>query len=160
MIAEALRRLCALSLLCGAAMSIAPEGTVKRMTGVVCAAALICAAAQPLVGMDLEAYALELARNRAREEEFLSENGDINDRLNRLVIEQSYEEYIRDKAVEAGLSVDSVDVTAQWDTEGLWVPYSMEISCGGDREAERKLTGTIEAELGIPAERQEYIWAD
>lgn len=156
MIASALRQLCAMSILCGAAMSLAPEGTVKRMMGVVCAVALLSAAIQPLIGLDFSAYALELARYDRREEEFLAENSELNDRLNRLVIQERYETYIRDKAEETGIRVDRIKVAVQWNTEGLWVPYSLEISCTGSERDRQRLRGTVEAELGIPAERQQW----
>lgn len=156
MIASALRQLCGLSVLCGAAMSIAPEGSVKRMMAVVCSVALILAAAQPLAGLDLAAYALELAKVQDREEAFLAENSDINDRLNRLVIEERLEAYIEDKAVRAGLHVERLRLTVQWSTEGLWVPYALEIDCRGSESAKGQLRGALEAELGIPAERQQW----
>ena len=156
MIAGLIRRLCAMSILCGAAMSIAPEGTVKRMLAIVCSAALVSAAAEPLIGLDLSAYALELARYERRQEEFLDANAELNDQLNRLVIEERYEEYIKDKAGQHGWSPDRIKVTVQWSTEGLWVPYALEISGSGNESGRRALSGVIEAELGIPAERQQW----
>lgn len=158
MIASCIRQLCALSILCGAAMSIAPEGSVKRIMGVLCSAALILAAIQPLKGLDLSQYALELAKYEEREAEFLESGEDMNDRLNRLVIQQGYETYIKDKATELGIETRSVSVGVQWSMDGLWVPDTAEIDGEGTGESKRALGRIIEAELGIPAERQ--YWSE
>lgn len=158
MIASCIRQLCALSIFCGAAMSMAPEGSVKRVMGVLCSAALILAVIQPLKGMDLSQYALELAKYEEREAEFLEGGEDMNDRLNRLVIQEGYETYIKDKATELGIEMRSVSVSAQWNMDGLWVPESVELDGEGAGESKRELSRIIEAELGIPAERQ--YWSE
>ena len=156
MIGSAIRQLCLLSVLCGVAMSLAPEGAVKKVLTIACSAVLISAVIQPLAGLDFSAYALELAKNSERETAFLENNGDLNDRLNRLVIQEQCQAYILDKAEALGLRLDRVTVLAQWNSEGLWVPYSAELA-GTDNEQERKKLGTaIEAELGIPEERQQW----
>ena len=54
MISQSIRQLCALSLLCGAALSILPEGGVKRVAEVVCTASLIVALVNPLKALDME----------------------------------------------------------------------------------------------------------
>lgn len=158
MIASCIRQLCALSILCGAAMSLAPEGSVKRVMGVLCSVALILAAIQPLKGLDLSQYALELAKYEEREAEFLESGEDMNEMLNRLVIQQGYESYIMDKAAELGIEIQSLSVGVQWNLDGLWVPDSVELHVQSSGESQRKLSGIIEAELGIPAERQ--YWSE
>ena len=156
MIASAIRQLCLLSVLCGVAMSLAPEGSVKRILSIACSVVLISAVVQPLAGLDLSTYALELAKNSERKAAFLENSADINDRLNRLVIQQECQTYILDKAGEMGLSLSRVTVLAQWNSAGLWVPYSAELT-GTENEAEqRRLGAVIEAELGIPEERQQW----
>lgn len=157
MIGSCIRRLCALSILCGAALSISPEGSAKRVMNIVCAAALLCAVIQPLAGMDFSEYALELARTEQRRGEFLENSGEINDRLNRLVIQGKYEAYIMDKAAEFGIPMTAVRVEVRWNAEGLWVPDSAKYTCSGCGETEKTaLVQTVEAELGIPAERQQW----
>lgn len=155
MISDVIRSLCALSILCGAALSITPEGTVKRLMEIVCSVVLITAVVKPLSGFDFAAYALELARFDQRKEEFLEENYDIHERLNRLVIEERYETYIMDKAMELNAALERAEVTAEWSMEGYWLPYSAELTCAGE-ECREKLSGLIEAELGIPAGRQRW----
>lgn len=155
MIAGVIKQLCAMSLLCGAAMSIAPEGTVKRVLEIVCSVVLLTAVVRPLIGMDFTAYALQLAKFEEKEEEFLDQSADLNDRLNRLVIEEKYETYIMDKAEEQGVGLDGVQVTVEWNMEGFWVPYSVQLDCRNESGREA-LSGILEAELGIPAERQQW----
>lgn len=157
MISSVIRQLCAMSILCGAAISIAPEGTVRRMLEIVCSVVIISAVAQPFIGVDFAAYALELARFEEREAEFLADNSELNDRLNRLVIEERYETYIMDKANELGAEVYSVEVSVQWSMDGFWTPYSVQISCGS-HAGQKELSGRIEAELGVPAERQQWSY--
>lgn len=156
MISSAIRQLCLLSLVCGAALTLAPEGTVKRILGIACSAALLLAAVEPLAGLDLSAYALELAKNSERRAEFLDGSADLNQRLNRLVIEEECEAYILDKAEEMGLDLEQAEVLAQWNSEGLWVPASVKLTGQAEQRERRRLGGLIEAELGIPEERQQW----
>lgn len=155
--AESIRRLCALSILCGAALSISPKGNVRRIMGIVCAAALICAVIEPIRGMDFSAYSLELAKTEQRREEFLTENADTGERLNRLVIQEQYRAYIMDKAKELDIPMSEVSLELRWSGEGLWLPESASYTAapGGDRAA---LEDTVQAELGIPKEKQG--WSD
>lgn len=156
MIAAAIRQLCALSILCGVAMSITPEGSVKRIMSIVCSVVLISAAVEPITRIDFDVYSLELAKYSERESQLISRSEDMNDRLNRLVIEAEYESYILDKANKLSISEISADVTAYWSVEGFWVPETVEIICRCDEQQQRLLADTIEAELGIPAERQQW----
>ena len=59
-----------------------------------------------------------------------------------------------DKAAERGLNPESVNITARWSMDGFWIPDSVSISCSCDGEKQQIMQGIIEAELGIPAERQ------
>lgn len=153
--AESIRRLCALSVLCGAALSISPKGNVRRIMSIICAAALICAVLEPLAGMDFSAYSLELAKAEQRREEFLEQNGDAGERLDRLVIQEQYRAYIMDKAKELGIPLTEVSVELRWSSEGLWLPESVVYTAGdgGNRGA---LEQTVEAELGVPVQRQNW----
>ena len=128
--AESIRRLCALSILCGAVI-------------------------EPIRGMDFSAYSLELAKAEQRREEFLTENADIGERLNRLVIQEQYRAYIMDKARELDIPMSEVSLELRWSGEGLWLPESASYTSapGGDRSA---LEEIVQAELGIPIEKQNW----
>lgn len=152
-----LREICALSIICGVAMSITPEGGAKRVIGILSSAILIIAIVTPLKDFDFEAYALELAKYREQEAELTARGEEINERLNRLVIEQECQAYIMDKAIETGFEAKEAKVTLQWSTEGVWVPYAAEISGEATPKERLRLSESIMAGLGIPQER--VIWA-
>ena len=156
MIQQSIRQLCAIALLCGAALSILPEGGVKRVAEVVCTASLILAIVSPLKSLDMEGYALESAKRHELEAALTDEAEDARRRLNRLVIEQEYEAYIMDKALELGLEGLAVDVEVQWSLEGLWMPYGASVSGVCGQTGKEKLSALMAADLGIPYERQRW----
>ncbi len=156
MIHQSIRQLCALSLLCGAALSILPEGGVKRVAEVVCTASLIIAIVSPLKALDMDTYALESARRHDLESTLTADAKAAEQRLNRLVIEQEYEAYIMDKALELGLEGLAVDVEVQWSLEGLWMPYGASISGVCSQTGKEQLSALMAADLGIPYERQRW----
>lgn len=158
MIEKSIRQLCLMSVLCGAAMSLSPNGGVKKIMSVLCTAVLALSIINPIKGIDFSSLSLETAELHEREAELSLKGSEINDRLNRLVIQSEYEAYIMDKAAELGLRAESAKVEAQWSSDGLWVPYSAEIVFSGEEKESSKLCDIIEAELGIPAERQ--YWSE
>ena len=156
MIHQSIRQLCALSLLCGAALSILPEGGVKRVAEVVCTASLIIAIVSPLKALDMDTYALESARRHDLESSLTADAKAAEQRLNRLVIEQEYEAYIMDKALELGLEGLAVDVEVQWSLDGLWMPYAVSLSGDCSQSGKEQLAALMTADLGIPYERQRW----
>lgn len=112
---------------------------------------------KPIKEIDFDIYALETARLREAEAAINESAERIDDRLNRAVIEEQCEEYILDKAEELGANVSGVKVQAQWNLDGLWVPYSAEIDVPDIGSAKAALEGMIQNELGIPAERQMWM---
>lgn len=157
MIQESIRQLCAVSIFCGAAINITPEGGVRRIMQLLCTAALTMAILSPIKEIDFDIYALETARLREAESAINESAERIDGRLNRAVIEEQCEEYILDKAEELGANVSGVNVQAQWSLEGIWVPYSAEINAPDIGSVKGALESVIENELGIPAERQMWM---
>ena len=105
---------------------------------------------------DWESYALSLAELRGASDA-ISASADAQGRqLRRFVIEQECGEYIWDKAVELELEVRDVAVGTAWSEEGVWVPQSAVITLGRDGARRERLSSLIEAQLGIPAARQEW----
>ena len=89
--------------------------------------------------------------------EQLEERGDaVRDSMSRTVIEQECEAYIMDKAEAMGITVDTVKVRAFWNSEGVWVPESAEIRSACTERERKRLSDVIFADLGIPAEKQEW----
>ena len=77
-------------------------------------------------------------------------------RIFRLVIEEEIRTYIRDKAEASGLEIVSAEPSLRWSTEGLWIPDSVSILFAGTDSAKTALAKRLEAELGIPLERQQW----
>ena len=153
---EALRQLCGLSLFCGIALGLMPEGGVKKAASIACTVVLVMTALLPLGTLDVSQYSLELAKYRGMGEQ-LEERGDaVRDSMSRTVIEQECEAYIMDKAEAMGITVDTVKVRAFWNSEGVWVPESAEIRSACTERERKRLSDVIFADLGIPAEKQEW----
>lgn len=149
---EVIREVCVLSVLFSAAMSLAPEGSVRKMMNIACTVVLMSNLLAAIHDFDYKSYSLELAKYKDREKIFLEGSEQANERLNKAVIEQSYSTYILDKAKELNVDVDEIKVTAVWSTEGLWLPDTVQINCGYSQ----RLSEYIEVELGIRKQRQEW----
>ncbi len=153
---SAVRQICVLSVLCGAVMSLTPEGGVKRVLSVLCALLLSASLLSAFRELDYDSYALELSRYREREQTFLAENTERNRRLNRLVIEDECRTYILDKAEKLGLELENVRVDVRWSVDGFWVPDAVSMEYRGEERQREQMQDLIMGELGIPAERQEW----
>ena len=153
---EVIRALCALSVLCGIAQLLAPEGAAKRAISFVSAVVLLAGGVRLLREPDWESYALEARQLQIREESYTQENTEKLRSLDRRVIEAQYGAYILDMAAKQGLDVTEVGVEAVWSTDGLWLPYSLWMEGDLTPEERLRLSGRIEAELGIPRERQTW----
>jgi len=149
------------ALLCSLAMALIPRGRVRTATRLVCGLALAFALLSPLADLDLTDYALDLSRYRRDLAERQQTVGEANDRLARAIIEEESAAYIWDKAQGLGLTVRSVTVRATWgDAQQLWVPYETTMDLDGDSALRARLSREIEAELGIPAQRQKWSAED
>ena len=131
----AIRELCLLAVLCAAVTSICPEGNVKKICSLTCSIVMITAALKPLAGFDFNEYAVQLAHYREMGAALTESSQELDNRLNRLVIEE---------------------VTAAWSTDGFWYPEGAVISCPDPAAASQALSGVIERELGILESAQEW----
>ena len=153
---EALRQLCGLSLFCGIALGLMPEGGVKKAAAIACTVVLVMTVLLPLGSLNLSQYSLELAKYREMGEQLEEKGSEVRDSMNRTVIEQECEAYIMDKAEVLGIDVDQVNVRAFWNSEGVWVPESAEIRSGCGESEKKRLADVIFADLGIPAEKLKW----
>ena len=152
---ECVRALCILSIVCGAVLSLCPEGVAKKILRVLPTVVLLAVIFDCMGKLDLAPYSLELARSREWENTLLRDSGEMSDRLNRLVIEQEYASYVERRAEAAGVTVSEIRIRARWSKEGLWLPDSSRIHL--IRESEKEVLAQILlAELGIPREHQEW----
>ena len=147
---------CAVSLFCGVALCLCPEGSGKRALSFVCSVVILSAVINSIRGLDWEEYALEGARLREREQAFLEHNLEIRQELDRRVIEEGYEAYVMETAQKLALPLREVRVVAEWSLEGLWIPHSAVLTGECSEEQRGILASRLETDLGIPRERQEW----
>ena len=139
----------AVSILCAGAEALMPEGPVKRVGKLVCGL-LLLAVLLPL-GQDAVWTGAETASAWAPDETELKQAAL---QLQKAVIEQEYAAYIVDKAAERGMEC-TAQVTCR-ETDGLLLPWETAVSGSLPAEETAWLVRTISADLGVPAERQQY----
>lgn len=86
---EVLRQLCGLSLFCGIALGLMPEGGVKKAASIACTVVLLMTVLIPLSRLDLSVYSMELAKYREMGEDLSEKGSEVRDSMNRTVIQQS-----------------------------------------------------------------------
>ncbi len=153
---ETIQELCVLSVFCGAALRLAPEGAVRRVTSVLCTAVLLLCVLGGIRALDFDSYALEQGILREQEQRFRIAAEESRQRLDRLVIEQELQTYIQNKAEQRGLRILELETGLTWRTEGLWIPHALSVSYAGPHEQAERLAEELEAELGVPRERQRW----
>lgn len=153
---KAIRMLCVLSVFCALAMNLIPEGRERRVMSFVCSVVLLASALRYAREPDWEIFALETAQLRQREKVFLENAEQLTDQLQRVVIEEECETYILNKARQMQIDLASVEITAQWSMEGLWIPYSAVLTGETGDERRALFSALLESELGIPSTRQEW----
>lgn len=153
---EAVREICFLSVICAAACSIAPEGGVKSVMGVLSSVILMLTILRPLGEIDIKAYGESLAKLHEMEQSLEYEGEDIRKRLNRLVIEEEYCAYIKDKAEENGIRLDELEISMAWSTDGYWMPASLKLGVSEKNIRTEGFASLLEAELGVSINDQ--VW--
>ena len=151
-----IRELCALSILCGVALSLTPEGSGRRVMSFACSLALLSCVLGGIKTLDWDVYSMEISRYRESEQTFLEQSGEIRDDLDRRVIEAECRAYVLEQAVRLGIPIRDAAVRVDWSTEGLWVPYKATVYGNLTDQEKGRLARILETELGIPGERQEW----
>lgn len=149
-----IRGLAGVAVFSAIALTLTPSGRVKNVLRALCGLIMVIALLRPLIGIDLADYGRSLAKYR--ESLIARTDTEAGDRLSRIIIENETRAYILDKAAGLGLAPQSVSVSARW-ANGFWVPDQVSVTgpTGADAEA---LSNLIEAQLGIPKDRQH--WSD
>lgn len=155
-----IRQVCVLSVVCGIVISLSPEGSMRKVTSFACSVVLLSCVFGGFRGLDWDTYALQTARLRERERQFLEQSTEIRNGLDRRLIEKECREYVLEQASQIGTGISDASVTVEWSLEGVWVPNSIKLWSSFDVEERQKLTKILETELGIPEERQEWIEHD
>ena len=146
--------LCAASVITACALSITPNGAVKRVLRLVCGVVLTMVLVSPLLQPDMTGYAFSLADYRNRAAALTEELKDTEKRLNRMYIEERCAAYILDEAHALGLE-GRVEVRAKW-RDDCWVPWEVQLYMNASEESRQRLAARLEGELGITAERQSW----
>lgn len=140
------------ALICVIALTLMPEGRIKKAGKIICGVAMVFAIISPFLKTDLSDYAERIAGYKA-EAAALTQNGsEYSENLNRTYIEDKCEAYILDKAEKIGAEIYEVEVMAKWSTDGFWYPDEVTLS----GEYNDKLSSSIEAELGIIRSNQSW----
>ena len=139
------------------AMTVTPEGKVKKIVALICGLMTVIALIKPITGFDYTSFSKYLTQYRNDAETFSVEVESENENLTRRIIEDRCQAYILDKGKSLGITDLAVTVTAQWSEDGYWYPSGASLVTNADRETRDKLSQSIEAELGISPE--ELIWS-
>ncbi len=150
-------QICALSVFCGIALCLTPEGGVKKATKLCCMLLMMITVLSALRSFDYSEYSLELARYREKGNTLADKAQERSERLNRLVIERECAAYIRKQAELLGINELHAEPGLRWDSAGVWVPESVRLSGTCTCEQKERLQSLISAELGIDAAHQEWI---
>ncbi len=138
------------------AMTVTPEGRVKKVVSLVCGLMTVVALIKPVVGFDYGGFSEYLARYKSDAAAFSSDIGDTNENLTRRIIEERCEAYILDKGKSLGLEELKASVQLTWSVDGYWYPCSALLCTNADEDKRQKLSQSIEAELGIPSEELDW----
>ena len=148
---EGLTALVAVTLLLTAAQALVPEGTLRRLSGLIGGLILLVTVLRPLLGVDLERLDLGLEDYEDAIQERQAELEAAGKSQLTGIIEDRTAAYISDKADALGIAV-TVRVTARPGPDGVPLPWQAELT--GPRSPE--LAACMDRELGIPPERQ--VW--
>ncbi len=144
------------AMISAAALSIIPEGRVKKAAELVCGFMMISVMLGIFTDFDYTYFSQNIARYKAEGIEVTENAEKENDRLKRLIIEEETEAYILDKGAELGIETLDAEVKTLWDTDGYWYPSNVTVSADLDAGTKEKLSQIIEADLGVPPDKQHW----
>jgi hypothetical protein len=145
------------ALLTAVATAITPESKAKRVVRLICAVTMILALIQPVISFDYSSFSQYTAQFKSDGMAYSQSLEETANSLSRTIIEEECTAYILDKGQSLGIAELSAEVTLKWNTDGYWYPEYVTLSGFGTAQAQQSLMYAIEAELGIPAERQ--VWS-
>ncbi len=142
------------ALICAAATALTPKGKVKNVLKFVCGIVLITAMINPIIKQDFPSMSLDMSKYRKDADEIIGSAEEKENNLSRSIIENELQAYILDKAVSLNTELSSVQVSAKWGDDGCWYPYEVYITANIPKREQSLISNSIEAELGVPNERQ------
>lgn len=149
-------RLITLSVVCGALISVLPEGGTKRISQTLYTVMLIFYLLSFFKDLEFNENLWQDYASSEVKASFAENLEEKESSLEISIIEQRCNEYILDKAADNQILVSALKVKIErlLDTQPL--PYSVEIYGTWDEAAKKKMASQIKAELGIPEERQHW----
>ena len=152
---EYLLSVVAIALLAGVVLALTPKGAVHRTLTFFSGLALILTALGPIARLDFDALAQTMAKTRLEAAEAAEGVSIDNTQLIAELIKEETETYIWDKA--AAMEMELTDVTVEVRIGGAYpYPYRAVLTANCTEEQRQQLTKALEADLAIPAERQEW----
>lgn len=151
-----IRGIATAAIVTGIALAAAPPGRIRQVMKMTCGVVMIIAIISPLLGKQLPGLSADLSKYRQEAAELAQAAWAESSNLDRSYIEGKCAAYISEKAAAMGIELENVRVIAEWSGEGCWYPDEVHIVCPvstGDKVA---VSAIIEAELGIPQEKQ--VW--
>lgn len=140
------------AMLCGALMSLTPEGSCRGLLRILCAMAMTVCILQPIAGRDfLLSMPLPDADAGA---EFIAQGKKEAHEAMASIIKQRVEAYILDKAAGLGAELE-VEITLTEDP--VPVPETALIHGPASPSARAQLERSLETDLGITKEHQNWI---
>jgi len=153
-----IRAIAGAALVCAAASALTPRGKVKSVQKLICGIVLIIAVINPLMRKDLPGLSLDMSEYRERSDKIVQNAESKENRLSRTIIENELDAYILDKAKSLGSPLTGAKVAMRWSEDDCWYPYEVTLTGPLAQREKELVSGTVEAELGIPKSRQH--WSD
>lgn len=154
---DCLAQLCGFGIVFGIALSLTPEGAVKRIMVLGCTAMLVLLALQSVKEIDHDDFSLQLARYRELGKTLTVDADQKKERLNKEIMEREYARYLAELVFSADIKGIKGEVQLIWSEEGFWMPGRV-IWQGAATEKEKEtLASMLEAELGLGRQQQEWI---
>ena len=143
------------SIIASAAEKLTPKGNVKKLTRFVCSLMLLGIILRPLLRMDRDELALAMSQYHINSSKLSGDLEAKEKELLRSYIQERCRAYILDEARNLGLDNMDCRVKLKWRDES-WVPYEIEITGNFSEPERKKLSERMDAELGVPLERQHW----
>ena len=146
----------AAAFIAGIATAITPPGKLRKVVSLVCGFLTIAVMLGPLRDFNLESYSYYMVEFQNKTDAYGVNLENENERLVTAIIEEQSAAYILDKATQ--LDIVNFQVTVESKAGDGDYPYPWSVELGGEatEEQRRRLEKVIEAELGIPVERQHW----
>ena len=155
LIRTCLIRILGIAVLSAVALTVTPEGSVKKVLGMFCGFAAMAVIISTFLDFDFVSFSSYMSQYRETAQSITSQAQEKTSVETRLIIEERCAAYILDKAEKIGATVSST-VKAVWNENGYWYPSEANIVFSGSNEAKTKLRDYISAELGIAPEKQNW----